>query len=121
MITYKAELKILSIGVPMILEPNSPIVVQGSIAENLFYLKRGKIKVQGLNINRSTTNQEFFGLYETVTRRPFAFSLTTLTETHLIKIPSKALLDLFDIDAEVRHYLLLQLCKNMEKVEKVFE
>jgi len=121
MITYKAELKILNIGVPKFLEPNTRIMEQGKPANYLYFLKKGKVNIQGKNINKTVSEQEFFGLNEIVGHLPFLFNITALTEIQLIEIPEKALLNLIEEDAEVRRFMLIQLCRNIEMHNKEYE
>jgi|GEM_PF-1205982 len=121
MMSYKAELKILSLGAPQKLSAGIRFMEPGKIPSSIYFLKRGTVKVHGLHANRTTHDQEFFGLNEMVNKSVYHQELTTLTDSYLVKIPAKALLKLFEEDADVRRYLLLQLCKTMDVAEKEFE
>jgi CRP-like cAMP-binding protein len=72
-------------------------------------------------VNRTTNDQEFFGLHEMVSNSYYQQELTTLADSYIIKIPAQALHKLFEEDAEVRRYLMLQLCRSMDMAEKEFE
>lgn len=121
MMSYKAELKILSLGVPQELSTGIRFMEQGNNPESIYFLKRGKVKIHGPHVNRTTHDQEFFGLHEVVNKSRYQQEITTLADSYLVKIPAQALLNLFEEDAEVRRYLMLQLCRSMDMAEKEFE